>query len=86
MRWTLVNDWQRLLRKAWSVRLALLSALLSAIEFGVQYLAPEKSSGAFALVAMFVSLGASVARIVAQPKLWSTDDFPSTQQLDKPGP
>lgn len=70
----LVDDWKRILRKAWSVRLALLSAVLSAGEFAMQYLAPEHASGAFALTAGVVSLSAAIARLVAQPKLWKQDD------------
>lgn len=66
----LLSDWKRILRKAWSVRLALLSSVLSASEFAMQYLAPEHASGAFALTAGVVSLAAAVARLVAQPKLW----------------
>lgn len=65
-----VDGWQKILRKAWSVRLNWIAALLSAIEVGLQFFAPDKASGMFAVLAFFVSLGANAARIVAQPKLW----------------
>ena len=66
----LVDGWARVLRRAWSVRLALISAALSGVEFALPYFAPEKSSGKFAALAGIVSVSAAVARIVAQPKVW----------------
>lgn len=65
---TLLDDWRRLVRRAWSVRLAVLAALLSAVEVALPFVAPERSSGWFALAALLVSLAAAYARIVAQPK------------------
>ena len=70
----LIDDARKVFRKAWSVRLALLSAALSAAEFALQYLAPAQSSGRFAALAGVVSLAAALARIVAQPKLTKEGD------------
>lgn len=64
----LLDDWQRLARRAWSVRLAILSAGLSAVEFALPFVAPERPSGWFAGAAVLVSLAAAGARIVAQPR------------------
>jgi hypothetical protein len=64
----LVVDWPVLLRRAWSVRLAILSAGLSAVEFALPFLAPERPGGWFAGAAVLVSLAAAAARLVAQPK------------------
>jgi membrane protein YdbS with pleckstrin-like domain len=64
----LVSDWTRIARRAWSVRLALLSAVLGAAEIGVQFLAASKPTPYFAMAAAFTSLAAAIARIVAQPK------------------
>lgn len=66
---TLVEDWQNILRKAWSVRLILLSAVLSAIEFALPFVAPSQPSGRFAAGAAVISLAAAVARFVSQPKM-----------------
>ncbi len=64
----LIDDWKKQWPKLWSVRLALLAALASAIEVAVQgYL-----SGApplFAIASFCTSIGAAIARIVAQPSL-----------------
>lgn len=65
---TLIEDAKRVLLRAWSVRLAVLSSVLSAAEVAVPYLAPSTPSKLFAVLAGMVALGAAVARIVAQPK------------------
>lgn len=64
----LLDNWRALLTKAWSVRLAALAAVLSAVEFALPFVAPSRSSGWFALAALLVSLAAAVARLVAQPR------------------
>ena len=64
----LLDNWRDLLRKAWSVRLAILSAGLSAMEFALPFVAPEQPSGLFAGAAVLVSLAAAAARVVAQPR------------------
>lgn len=64
----LIDDWKQKFPKLWSVRLSLLAALASAIEAGFTYYAHGKP-GTFAIIAGLISLGAAVARIVAQPKL-----------------
>lgn len=70
--WTLLPDWVTVMKSSWTVRLAFLSALLSALEFGLPYIAPTKNSGWFALLATVVSLLAAIARVVAQPKMLAT--------------
>ena len=62
--------WSRL----WSVRLALLAAVLGALDVGLSYCAPEHASPAYAAAAAAVSFAAAVARIVAQPELSSDVD------------
>lgn len=66
MNLNLVWNWRRVLKKSWSVRLALLSALLSAVEFAMPFIAPAQSSRRFAALALSVSIAAGVARIIAQ--------------------
>lgn len=63
----LLADWKRVALRAWSVKLALLSALLSAVEIGVQVLAVVRPTPWFAMAAALTSLAAALARIVAQP-------------------
>lgn len=65
----LIDDWRRTVKRAWSVRLALLSGALSAIEFALPFMAPTVPSRRFAAAAAAVALAAAIARVVAQPKL-----------------
>jgi hypothetical protein len=69
----LVNDWAKVLKKAWSVRFAILAAVLSAAEIAVQLLAATRPTPYFAMAAGLASLAASVARIVAQPKAFERE-------------
>lgn len=69
----LLDDWQRVLRRAWSIRFSLLAAAFTAAEavvplFG-DVLLDVMPRGAFVLLAFAASIGATVARIVAQPEM-----------------
>lgn len=63
-----IDDWKRQFPKLWSVRLALLAAVLSAFEVGFNLYATG-SAPLIALSAMLVSLGSAIARVVAQPSV-----------------
>lgn len=65
----LLADWKKVFRKAWSVRLALLSAVLSGVEIGVQLLASARPTPYFAMAAAVSSMAAGIARVVSQPKM-----------------
>ena len=64
----LLDDWKQIVRKAWSVRLALLAAFLGAVEIAVQFLAATQPTPWFAMASALTSFAAAVARIVAQPQ------------------
>ena len=69
----LLDDWRRVLRRAWSIRFSLLAAAFTAAEvivplFG-DVLLDVMPRGAFVLLAFAASIGATVARIVAQPEM-----------------
>lgn len=66
---TLIEDWKKVLRKAWSMRLIILGTLLSAAEVALPYAAPQVPSGTFALLAMLVTAGAGIMRVVAQKSM-----------------
>lgn len=69
----LLQDWRRVLRRAWSIRLSLLAAAFTAAEVVVplfgDVLLDVMPRGAFVLLAFAASIGATVARIVAQPEM-----------------
>lgn len=70
---TLLDNWREILLKAWSVRLILLSGLLSGLEVAMPVLRESLEPlglippGAFAILALLVSAAAGIARIMAQP-------------------
>lgn len=65
----LIPDWRLVLRRAYSVRLALLAAVLGGLELLLQFVAPERPDGAFIALSVAINIAAALARIVAQPKL-----------------
>lgn len=65
----LIRDWQRVLRYGWSLRLILLAALLSGAEVILPLFSDAIPRNLFALLSMFVTVGAFIARLTAQPKM-----------------
>ena len=69
----LLDDWRRVLRRAWSIRFSLLAAAFTAAEVVVplfgDVLQDVMPRGVFVLLAFAASIGATVARIVAQPEM-----------------
>ncbi|MBK5203876.1 MAG: hypothetical protein JJD98_00255 [Polaromonas sp.] len=70
----LIENWQDVVTKAWSMRLILLAGLLSGLEVAMPAIAGFFEpldlipAGTFAVLAALVSAGAGIARIVSQPK------------------
>ena len=69
---SLVRDWRRVLKRAWSLRLIVLATIFSGLEVAVQFLQddfePLFPKGVFAIIAGLVSIAAFVARLLAQKK------------------
>ena len=65
----LLPNWRTILRQAWSVRFALLAACFTAAEVVVPLFSDILPRGVFVLLAFGSSIGAAVARIVAQPEM-----------------
>lgn len=70
----LVHDWRQILRKAWSVRLMLLAAVLAGLEAVLPLFTPREPSVAWALVTFGVVCAALIARFVAQPEMHHGDE------------
>ena len=64
-----ITDWRKVLRKAWSVRLMLLAAVLAGVEALLPLFTPREPSVWFALLTFAVVCGALLARFVAQPRM-----------------
>jgi hypothetical protein len=67
----LKHNWRDVLLYAWSIRFIVLAGLLSAVEFILPIFMdnPPLPRGLFALLAFVVSIGAFVARLIAQKKI-----------------
>lgn len=74
MQLPLVDNWKRLARKAWSIRLNLLCTVVCAADVAVQYIAPKDPSVGFTVFVGLLSLAAGVARLVPQPKMHEDKD------------
>jgi hypothetical protein len=67
---SLVEDWQTILRKAWSVKFNIAAVIFGAAELVVQLVQPESiRPGVFAGIAACVSIAATGARVLAQTEL-----------------
>lgn len=64
----LIDDASLVLKRAWSVRLALLSAAFGAMEVALPYFQDFLPPHTMAVLAIVSSAGAAIARIVDQPK------------------
>lgn len=70
MKFELVEDWGAILRKAWSVKFSILSALLGGLEVAVAVIQPAGiPNGVFAGLAGFTTTAAIVARVLAQREI-----------------
>lgn len=70
---SLIHDWKRIVRKAWSFRLLALAAVLSGAEIILPMLEGAIPRGVFAVASFVVTAAALVARITAQPNMYEPD-------------
>lgn len=59
-------NWKKVLKKAWSVRLLILAALLSGVEVALPFFSDTMPRGPFAALSFLAVAGAFVGRLVAQ--------------------
>jgi len=65
----LLEDWRKIARRAWSIRLSIVAAVFTAAEVVVPLFGDALPRGVFVLLAFVTSIGAAVARLVAQPEV-----------------
>ncbi|MFM7569554.1 MAG: hypothetical protein ACKO8O_12770 [Betaproteobacteria bacterium] len=65
----LLEDWRKIARRAWSIRLSIVAAVFTAAEVVVPLFGDALPRGVFVLLAFVASIGAAVARLVAQPEV-----------------
>ena len=66
---SLLDDWRKIARRAWSVRLSIVAAIFTAAEVVVPLFGDVLPRGVFVLLAFSASIGAAIARLVAQPEM-----------------
>lgn len=69
----LIDDAKTVLLKAWSVRLALLSAVFSAAEVALPYFSDFLPPHTMAILAVLASSGVALVRVIKQDNLGATD-------------
>lgn len=65
----LIENWRDVLKKAWSLRLMFLAALLSGLEVALPFFSDAVPDRLFALLSFFTVAGAFAARLIAQKGL-----------------
>lgn len=65
----LIDNVDRVLKHAWSVRLIAMAGLLSGLEVALPYFTPQTHTRVFAALSGLVCAAAFVARLVAQKKV-----------------
>jgi hypothetical protein len=66
----LIENWQEIITKAWSVKFNIAATLFGAAEVVVAMVQPAAiPAGMFAGIAAFISIAANVARIMAQKEM-----------------
>jgi hypothetical protein len=65
----LLEDWRKIARRAWSIRLSIVAAVFTAAEVVVPLFGDALPRGVFVLLAFIASIGATVARLVVQPEV-----------------
>ena len=69
MKLHLVENWLTVLKKAWSMRLMVLAAILSGVEVVLPFFSEALPRGLFAVLSFLAVAGAFAARILAQKGL-----------------
>ena len=70
----LIPEWQLVLKKAWSIRLAILAGLFSAFEIVLPLFSDFLPRGLMAMLSGFAAMGAVVSRFVVQKELSHGDE------------
>jgi hypothetical protein len=66
----LIPEWQEILKKAWSVKFNIAATLFGAAEVIVALIQPASiPNGVFAGIAAVISIGANIARVMAQKEV-----------------
>ena len=66
----LITNWKLITKFAWSMRLAVISGVLSGVEVILPLFMDSFPRGVFAVLSLVAAISSAVSRIVAQPNMW----------------
>lgn len=67
MNFQMIEDWERVLKRAWSIKFTLLAMVFGGGEAAMQYFTPDMMPhGILAALSLTCSLGAGFSRLLAQ--------------------
>lgn len=69
MRLALLPEWKRILKRAWSVRLAIAAIVFSAGEVALPFFVADMPRGLAAGLSVLCTVGGLCARLLAQPEM-----------------
>lgn len=69
----LIDEWKAVATKAWSVRLAVASALFAATDVIIPIITPEYPTRAFTMLAGAFAIGSALVRVIQQQNLKAPD-------------
>lgn len=65
----LLDDWRKVLRKSWSIRLIIVSGILTGLEVALPLFETRFSTGVFASLSFLFTSAALIARLIAQKEI-----------------
>ena len=83
---TLIGEWRWVVRKAWSLRLAIIAGLFSGAEVILPLFVTSMPRGVFAALSVMAAIGSAAARITDQPSMERRDLAKISDRRRKPRP
>lgn len=65
----LLDDWKLILKRAWSIRMIILSVALSAAEVIIPLFSDMLPRNTFTVLAVLAAVGGAAARVIQQPSM-----------------
>ena len=69
----LIDDWKKVAKRSWAIRVSLIGAGLTAMEVWLPGLSPFTDPKTFLYISFAINIGAALARVVAQAALKQQD-------------
>lgn len=70
----LIDDAAKVIKKAWSIKLAIISAMFGAMEVALPFFTDIIPPNTMAILAVLTAAGSAIARLVRQPSMHDDPD------------